>query len=238
MQEAEVIAFMERVDEQLPVHLFVVHVAIVEVVAIEFPRREIGTHSVEPRLDVEARRAVGGRCRQHPHHAVFLGERQRREAWTLGPDAREGGRLLGKAAQHAVVAVGPAVIGARERARAAATLGHLGAAMPAYVEEGTQLPVAAPDGQDWNAREIVGPVGAGLRPVAGEPHHYGSPPDENLLLPLVALRAGVGAHLVVPWRVGHRGRLRVDVVHQLLEEGYLSRSVHDRSSSRMADRQF
>ena len=224
---------MKRVDEQLPVHLLVVHVPIVEVVAIELPRREIRPHSGEPRLDVEARRTVGGRCRQHPYHAVFLGERQRREARPLGSDTRKGGHLLGKAAQHAVIAVGPAVIGARECARAAATLGHLGAAMPAYVEEGTQLAVAAPDGQDWHAREIVGPVGAGLWPIAGEPHHDRPPPDEDVLFLPVTLRAGVGAHLVVPGRVRHRRRLGVDVVHQLLEEGYLSRPVHDRSSPRL-----
>src|SRR6202030_3968681 len=100
----------------------------------------------------------------------------------------------------------------------AASAGDLGAAMSAYVEERPQLAVSSSDRENGNAGEIVGAVVAGLRPVAGEPQHEGALPDENLLLALVPLGAGVGAHLVLPRRFRHRRRLGVEVVQQGLEE--------------------
>src|SRR5262249_38771112 len=170
--------------------------------------------------------------RQHPDHAILLGERQRGETRPLGPDTREGRGLLGKAAQHAVVALGPTVVRTGEGTRAATPVGHLGAAMPAHVEKRAHPSIAAPQREDRNARQIIGPVGTGLRPVAGKPHHQGSLPDEHLFLPLVALERGIGAYLIAPRRIGHCRRLGVDAAQHTLQNRDLSRSVHASSSTK------
>ncbi|MEZ5852339.1 MAG: hypothetical protein R3D68_17025 [Hyphomicrobiaceae bacterium] len=135
MQETDVVALVECIDEDLPVHGLVRHLAVVQVVAFEIPAREIRSHSREPRLDVEIRGAIRGGCRQHPDHAVFLGERQGLETRPFRADAGKG-ILLGQAAQRSVVAIGPAMIGTGEGAGAAAAFGNLGAAMATDIEEG------------------------------------------------------------------------------------------------------
>ena len=224
------IALVEGVDEEFPVHLLIVHVAVVEVIAVELPEREVGAEAVEPRLDVEVARAIGRGRRQHPDHAVLLGQRQWREARALGADAGEGGCLLGDPAQHPVGAVGPAVIGAGERAGAAAALRDLGAAMAAGVEESAQLAVPATHGEDRHPGVVLGAVGAGLGPIAGKAHDQRTLPDEYVLLALVSLRACERRHLVAPRRLGHARGFGVEVVQQRLEDLDLGGAVHAWSS--------
>src|SRR5262245_23807680 len=118
------------------------------------------------------------------------------------------------------------MIGTGERARATASLRDLGAAVSANIEEGPERSVATSDGEDRDPREIVGAIGARLGPVTGEPHHQRTASDEFLLLPFVALRAGVGRDIVAPRRISQRGCLGVDVVEQLLEKTDFDRSVH------------
>src|SRR5262245_4088908 len=128
------------------------------------------------------------------------------------------------------------MVGTGERARAAASLRYLGTAGSANIEEGPERSVASPDGEDRDAREIVGAIGAWLGPVTGEPHHQRTASDEYLLLPFVALRAGVGRDIIAPRRIGQRGRLGVDVVEQLLEKTDFDRSVHALPASTVAYR--
>ena len=66
--------------------------------------------------------------------------------------------------------VGPGMIGAGEDAGLAAALRHLGAAVPAHVEERAQLAVAVARDEDRHAGIIVGAEGAGPGPLRGKAH--------------------------------------------------------------------
>ena len=76
VQEADVIALVEGVDEDLPIHGLRDHALVVERPGSEFVGRKLGPEAAEPRIDIEGGRAVGGRGRDHPDEAVLLAQRQ------------------------------------------------------------------------------------------------------------------------------------------------------------------
>ena len=111
------------------------------------------------------------------------------------------------------------MIGAREQPRAAAALGHLGAAVPAYIQERAQL--------DRRARARPGSArrhSRRCRKLPGADHSEAKPIRigccRNRMLLFAGETPGVGVdrHVVAPGRIGHRGGPGVDVMQQPLQE--------------------
>src|SRR5882757_9077329 len=122
------------------------------------------------------------------------------------------------------------MIGAREQTSAAAALGHLGAAMPAHIEECAQPAVATAHDQDGHAGKIIGAEAAGRRPLRGESHHDRVLAEQDPLLGGETLRIGVDRHIVAPGRVGHGGGLGVDEMQQPLQKVNLVMPAHRTNS--------
>src|SRR5882757_1146437 len=122
------------------------------------------------------------------------------------------------------------MIGAREQTSAAAALGHLGAAMPAHIEECAQPAVATAHDQDGHAGIIIGAEAAGRRPLRGESHHDRVLAEQDPLLGGETLRIGVDRHIVAPGRVGHGGGLGVDEMQQPLQKVNLVMPAHRTNS--------
>src|SRR5882724_10208145 len=118
------------------------------------------------------------------------------------------------------------MIGAREQTRAAAALGHFGAAVPAHIQERAQLIVTPPYDQDRHPGIIIGTKVARRRPLRSETHHDRVLAKQDPLLLGQTLGIGVGRHLVAPGRGRHRGRPGVDVMQQSLQEADLVLPAH------------
>jgi hypothetical protein len=158
---------------------------------------------------------------------MLLAQRQLGQRRPLVAHAGEAA-LVGNADHLARQIVGPRMIGAREGARRAVALRHLGAAMPAHVEKRAQLAVAPAHDEDRHAGLIVGAEGAGRGPQRGEAHQDRMLPEQDLLLAGEMLRIRVDRRVVAPGCIGQARGLAVDVVQQPLHEVDLLLPVHRR----------
>src|SRR5262249_33353958 len=75
VQEADVVALMEGIDEQLPVHALGDDPPVVERPGGKLVLGELGPEAAEPGVDVEEARSVGRGCRNHPDQSILLAER-------------------------------------------------------------------------------------------------------------------------------------------------------------------
>ncbi len=218
VQKADVVALVKGIDEDLPVHRLRDDALVVERPAAETVRGQLRPEPAEPGVDVEAVSRVRRRRRDHPHEAVLLAQRQLGERAALGAHAGEAA-LVGNAHHLAGQIVRPGMIGAGEDAGFAATLSHLGAAVPAHVEEGAQLAVAVARDQDRHAGIIVGAKGAGPGPLRCKAHQQRVLAKQDRLLARQMLRIRVDSHVVAPGRIGQMRGLGIDVVSAAASRG-------------------
>ncbi len=179
----------------------------IDALVVERPRAEavggkLRPEPAEPGVDVELGGTVGGGRRDHPHEAVLLAQRQRGERGPLGAHAGKAA-FVGDAHHPAVEVVGPGMVGAHEEAGLAAALRHLGAAVPAHVEERAQLAVARRARRGSARPRSRRCESAGRLPLGGKAHQQRVLAEQDLPLARRVLRIAVDRHVVAPGRVGH-----------------------------------
>src|SRR5260370_41884627 len=103
---------------------------------------------------------------------------------------------------------------------------QLGAAMAADVHEGAQLAGCVARDEDRRRREIFGEVVAGIGNLGAEAGDDRMMAEEHVALASSTLRRGVRGGVVAGESLGHRRRVAVDGVEDLVDESYLGCVFH------------
>src|SRR5215469_6397694 len=89
MQEADMVALMESIHEDLPVHWFADNALVIECPGVKPVRGKLRTEPAQPRVDVELTCTVSGRCRKHPYQTIFLAQRKGNERGSVDAHPRK-----------------------------------------------------------------------------------------------------------------------------------------------------
>jgi len=137
------------------------------------------------------------------------------------------GRAAGNGDQLAVIAVGPAVIGADEAlAVAAALFRQLHAAVAAGIEERLGLTVLVAGDEDRLAGDVGGEIITGVRQVRRQGDQLRPFQEQLLLLQLEPVLVDEAADIGLPRFRAHEGRVVVDQLHDLLGDRDPRRFFH------------
>jgi len=89
MQKADMVALMESIHEDLPVHGLADHALVVECPVVKLVEGKLRTQPTQPRVDIELSCAISSWCGKHPYQTIFLAQWKGNERGSVGTHPRK-----------------------------------------------------------------------------------------------------------------------------------------------------